>query len=148
MIQFKRILHPTDFSDSGTAALRAACGMAAKFAADLHLLHVIQDVTLLAPYGAAEAYLPAEWREEIREQVEASLAKLPDPAWEQGTATIRAVSEGVPHHEIARYAGDNGIDLIVMGTHGRTGMPHMLMGSVAEKVVREAPCAVMTVRPD
>ncbi len=148
MIEFKRILHPTDFSDAGNSALRAACGMADQFGAELHLLHVIQDVSVIASYGAAEAYLPTEWREEAREQAEKTLQDLPDSSWPAGTKVVHSMAEGSPFYEILEYAKENDIDLIVMGTHGRTGLPHMLMGSVAEKVVREAQCAVLTIRPE
>jgi nucleotide-binding universal stress UspA family protein len=147
MIEFKRILHPTDFSDSGSAALSAACELATRFGAELHLLHVVQDVASIAAYGIAETYLPPEWREEIRQQAEKALQKLPPPALAGSLKIVRAIAEGGPYFEIVEYAKQRAIDLIVMGTHGRTGLPHVFLGSVAERVVREAPCAVLTIRP-
>lgn len=147
MIEFKRILHPTDFSASSQRSLATACELARKFGAEVHLLHVVQDVAAIAAYGVAEAYLPVEWRNEVKAQAEKSLQEVPDAATGAGVRFVRAIAEGSPYYEIIEYARQNAIDLIVMGTHGRTGVPHLLMGSVAEKVVREAPCAVLTVRP-
>lgn len=146
MIEFKRVLHPTDFSDASTAALATACGMAEKFGAELHLLHVIQDMTAIAPYGAAEAYLPVEWHAEARLLAEKSLNDLPSADC-KAAKVVRTITEGSPYFEIIEYAKTNAIDLIVMGTHGRTGLPHMLLGSVAEKVIRSVTAVCMTVRP-
>lgn len=146
MITIKRVLHPTDFSDASSAALAAACGMTEKFGAELHLLHVIQDMTAIAPYGAAEAYLPVEWHAEARQLAEKTLSALPGPNC-QAAKIVRTITEGSPYFEILEYCKTNAIDLIVMGTHGRSGLPHLLLGSVAEKVIRAAPAICMTVRP-
>lgn len=146
MIDIKRVLHPTDFSNASSAALAVACGMADKFGAELHLLHVIQDMTAIAPYGAAEAYLPVEWHAEARQLAEKTLDALPIAA-APGTRVVRTITEGSPYFEILEYCKANAIDLIVMGTHGRGGLPHLLLGSVAEKVIRAAPAICMTVRP-
>lgn len=146
MVNIKRVLHPTDFSDASSAALAVACSMADKFGAELHLLHVIQDMTAIAPYGAAEAYLPVEWHAEARQLAETTLNKLAVGV-NQGTRVVRTITEGSPYFEILEYSKSNAIDLIVMGTHGRGGLPHLLLGSVAEKVIRAAPAICMTVRP-
>ncbi len=82
------------------------------------------------------------FKEGLRRKLEA----LPDAAWAEKISTVREMRTGHPFVEIIRYAKENSIDLIVMGTHGRTGIPHLLLGSVAEKVVRKAPCSVLTVR--
>ncbi|MCP5145520.1 MAG: universal stress protein [Gammaproteobacteria bacterium] len=147
MLEFKRILYPTDFSPSGNRALGIACELARRFGAELHVMHVVQDIAAIAAYGVTEAYLPVEWRKEVKAQAEKSLLEVPDAAVGAGVNVVRVVAEGAPYYEILNYAKEQGVDLIVMGTHGRTGLPHMLMGSVAERVVREAPCAVMTIRP-
>jgi nucleotide-binding universal stress UspA family protein len=147
MIEFKRILHPTDFSDSGSPSLSAACELASRFGAELHVLHVVQDVASIAAYGVAEAYLPPEWRTEIREQAEQSLQNVPPAELAGNMKIVRAIAEGSPYFEVVEYARQHAIDLIVMGTHGRTGIPHIFLGSVAERVVREAPCAVLVIRP-
>lgn len=144
MIEMRKILVPMDFSECSDAALKYARALCEAFGASLHLLHVVQD-----PYTqpwAAEAF-PAplgemlqQWQEQARTRLGSLLAE-PDRA----AATIATVV-GSPFYEIIRYAGEQEIDLIVIGTHGRGPVAHMLLGSVAEKVVRKAPCPVLTVR--
>ena len=85
---------------------------------------------------------------ESRAAAEKSLAGVLDPTWAAGRTVIHAVVEGSPKSEIIQYARMHDIDLIVLATHGRTGLPHVIMGSVAETVVRTAPCPVLTVRPE
>jgi nucleotide-binding universal stress UspA family protein len=144
MIALKRILVPTDFSDCSDAALKYGRALCQAFDAKLHLLHVIQD-----PYTqpwAAEAF-PAplgEMLEQWQEQARQRLATLL-PEADRAGATIATVV-GSPFYEIVRYATEQQIDLIVLGTHGRGPLSHMLLGSVTEKVVRKAPCPVLTVR--
>jgi nucleotide-binding universal stress UspA family protein len=143
MITLKRILVPTDFSECSEAAVKYARAFAEAFGGSLHVLHVIQD-----PYTqpwAAEAFpaplaeMLVEWQDQARKRLTASL-----PEAEQKTAVI-ATTVGSPFYEIVRYASEQEIDLIVIGTHGRGALGHMLLGSVAEKVVRKAPCPVLTV---
>jgi nucleotide-binding universal stress UspA family protein len=147
MVQIRRILLPTDFSTAGAPATEYACSLAEKYGAELHLLHVIPDaLPIIVPeYGSAV------WTEELIEQAEAaaqkSLEKLPPPGRGARFDVIRATRRGIAHAEITRYARENDVDLIVMGTHGRTGLMHVLLGSIAERTVRLAPCAVLTVRP-
>jgi nucleotide-binding universal stress UspA family protein len=144
MIAVKKILVPTDFSECSAAAVNYGRAMASVFGATLHLLHVVQD-----PYTqpwAAEAF-PAplgDLLEQWEQQAEARL-KEQIPVAELGSAVIATVI-GSPFYEIIRYADEQKIDLIVIGTHGRGPLGHMLLGSVAEKVVRKAPCPVLTVR--
>lgn len=144
MLTVKRILVPTDFSDCSDAALQYGRGMAETFGSTLHLLHVVQD-----PYTqpwAAEAFpaplgdMLTQWQEQARARLRELL-----PQAERGAAMI-AVEVGSPFQEIVRYADAQRIDLIVIGTHGRGLIGHVLLGSVAEKVVRRAPCPVLTVR--
>ena len=85
---------------------------------------------------------------ESRAAAEKALAGVLDPKWSAGRTVIQAVVEGSPKVEIIRYARKQNIDLIVLSTHGRTGLAHVIMGSVAETVVRTAPCPVLTVRPE
>jgi universal stress protein A len=144
MMAIRKILVPTDFSDCSEAALEYGRRMAEAFGASLHLLHVVQD-----PYTqpwAAEAFpaplgdLLAEWEVQARNRMVSSLSEA-----ERASVTI-ATQIGSPFLEIVRYAQEQQIDLIVIGTHGRGPIGHMLLGSVAEKVVRKAPCPVLTVR--
>ncbi|MBT8446370.1 MAG: universal stress protein [Gammaproteobacteria bacterium] len=143
MFDVKRILHPTDFSDCSARAFAAACDVAVKYGAELHLLHVVSYSAMGSAYAPVEGAVVTDWLAEAREQVERKLGELVAPA---GVEVERAIAEGVPSVEIERYCGDNDIDLAVVGTHGRSGLPHLVIGSVAERLVRQAPCAVMTIK--
>ncbi|NIP86691.1 MAG: universal stress protein [Planctomycetales bacterium] len=147
MIRLQRILLPTDFSDHAGEALKYACAFTEQFAAELHLLHVLETHPSAAPhFGMGLALAPQV--EESRTEVDQALEKLLDPEWATGRQIVRATATGPPFIGIVRYARQQEIDMIVLGTHGRSGLPHVLMGSVAERVVRKAPCPVLTVRPE
>ena len=146
MLSIKSVLVPTDFSDASEAALNYGKSMAEAFGASLHLVHVMED--LLAHAWAAEVYVASapNLREEIERESRLRLeTMLPEADRERMHARV-ALLAGSPFIEIIRYAKANDIDLIVMGTHGRGPIAHMLLGSVAEKVVRKSPCPVLTVR--
>ncbi len=146
MIQIQKILVPTDFSPHSDIALRYACEFASSFGAELHLLHVIED--LISEYDGI-ASIPGDYRSQIRAEAERRIASLLSTGWDNGKAVVRKTHAGTPFLEILRYAQDNSIDLIVLGTHGRSALSHAIMGSVAEKVVRHARVPVLTVRhPD
>lgn len=142
MLHLNNILHPTDYSDQSEYAFRLACSLARDHTATLTVLHV---VTTLGPENVTvgeavsqlepEAYLQKLWAD-LR-QIKAS-----DPA----IPVHHRLAEGEPGAEIVRAAKDVGAALIVMGTHGRTGLKRLLMGSVAEQVMRNAHCPVLTVR--
>jgi nucleotide-binding universal stress UspA family protein len=138
MVAMKRILVPTDFSETSDAALKYGIGLAQAFSARLYLLHVPKSGVNF------EADFPmVQFETAPQERLETLVS-------EQEARELRpeyALRIGAPSDQIVRYAGDRDIDLIVMGTHGRSGMPHMVLGSVAEKVLRAAPCPVLTVRP-
>lgn len=147
-IALERILVPTDFSHTAEVALRYGSALTNALQATLHLIHVIENVNPTGGRVAGERYAPPpagliEGMElEMREQLKAALAAVqPQPL-----KFTLAVREGSPFVEIVRYARDNNIDLIVMGTHGRGAVAHMLLGSVADNVIRRAPCPVLTVR--
>ena len=145
-IRIQRILLPTDFSNYSAAATKYACELATKFDAELHLLHTLETQLSSTP-GFAMGLALQQWVSESRAAAEKSLAGVLDPKWSTGRTVIQAVVEGSPKTEIIQYARNQNIDLIVLATHGRTGLPHVIMGSVAETVVRTAPCPVLTVRP-
>jgi nucleotide-binding universal stress UspA family protein len=147
MISLKRILFPTDFSEAAKPAQKYAIALAEQFHAELHVLYVLQDVALVMPEPGSFMTMPGLNLDEIQESAERALATIIDPQWPQ-EKVIRATRRGAPYDEIVRYAAENQIDLIVLGTHGRSGIPHILLGSVAEKVVRRAGCPVLTVRPE
>jgi nucleotide-binding universal stress UspA family protein len=146
MIQLRRILLPTDFSDFSAAARKYACAFADQFQAELHVLHVIQDLAPLAPEPGVVIPPQHDFLKELEQNAHAMLERVLDPEWAAGKTVVRAVRQGPPHLEIVRYAKESVTDLIVIGTHGRTGLAHVFMGSVVEKVLRKSPCPVLTVR--
>ena len=149
MINLKRILVPTDFSDYSQTALKYGCELANRFDATLHIIHAVEEFRALTPDSGM--LLAPDYMQQLTQAAERELQKLPDPDWFSGgeARTVRSVQQGSPFLEVIRYAKENEIDLIVIGTHGRTGLTHVLLGSVAEKVVRKAPCPVLTVNhPD
>lgn len=146
-IRIQRILLPTDFSKYAATATKYACELAAKFDAELHLLHTIEILPAYMPELATGLDFSATVNA-LKADADKSLTNLLDPQWAAGRKVIHAVIEGSPKVEIFRYAKQHSIDLIVLATHGRTGLVHVIMGSVAENVVRNAPCPVLTVRSE
>jgi nucleotide-binding universal stress UspA family protein len=147
MIQLQRILIPIDFSDHSRHALRYGCAFAEKFGAELHLLNVVEDYYPMVPEAGLMLPDKGEFLAGARAAAERELAKLPDAPAAKGARVVRSAVVGTPYVEIVRYARQHAIDLIVVGSHGRSGLAHVLMGSVAERVVRKASCPVLTVRP-
>lgn len=149
MINLKRILVTTDFSEFSEPAVVYGCAIAEKFDSELHLLHVCPDAAMLVPdvngLGAAGLIDQAQ---AIAKSAADHLQKLPPENCRAGSTIIRETKIGSPFYEIIQYAKEHDVDLIVIGTHGRSGLVHLLMGSVAENVVRKAPCPVLTVKPD
>jgi nucleotide-binding universal stress UspA family protein len=146
MIALTSVLVPTDFSDASETALLYAKAFARAFGASLHVLHVVQEPFsqpwAVEAHGFALATMQEDWMREAKARIQTILA--PD---EPGTYRAELVTVlGHPVVEILDYAASHAIDLIVMGTHGRGPLGHMLMGSVAERIVRKAPCPVLTVR--
>ena len=146
MIDLHRILIPTDFSKHSHNALTYAAAFAEKFQAELYLLHVVQDLALFIPDAVTAAPPVAPPVEQITAAARAALDEAVCQAPLQGLTVHPEVREGTPFYEIVTFAKEKDIDLIIMGTHGRGGLAHVLLGSVAEKVVRKAPCPVLTVR--
>jgi nucleotide-binding universal stress UspA family protein len=146
MASYSRILIPVDFSDHSREAVRQACDLARRFDAEIHLLHVLDSWP--APAQVASEFRPQmyDMLAEQRALATQSLANLPG-ADLGPKPVVREMRTGRAVPEILKYADENHIDLIVLGTHGRTGVVHWLMGSVAEKVVQYAHCPVLVVRP-
>lgn len=138
MINIKNILIPTDLSDYAGYALNYAREFASTYGADLHLLHVL-DLHWLGS-GAVIANALPQYQQDKQDQLNAIKSKI------EGVDVKATVASGVPHVAIVRYARAHDIDLLVLATHGRTGISHALIGSVAEKVVQMAPCPVLTVK--
>jgi universal stress protein A len=146
MIDIKNILVATDFSEASDAALNYGRALARHFNACLHLLHVVQDVSAQAfgdGYIATMPEIQTEVEDAARKQLAALLIDNDDKPLRSRSVLMRS---GIPAAAIVDYAKESGIDIIVMGTHGRGAFAHLLMGSVAERVVRTAPCPVLTVR--
>lgn len=143
----QRILFPTDFSDHSKAAETTACQLADLFGAELHVLHVLHDLFLTMPQTAAALLIPPQALEDVIQSAESEIQKVP-AGWSGRHAVVRAVRIGSVYETIVQYARDNAVDLIVIGTHGRTGLRHVLLGSVAERVVRHADCSVLAVRSE
>lgn len=142
---FSRILMPTDFSAGSEAAWRAAQRLAGALGAELVLLHVFVETPLFfeGPFAGErvrEVYASA------RAWVQEQLDKWAADARATGRTVRAALRTGVPYQEIVAAARDEGADLVVLGTHGRGGLDRALLGSVADRVIRTAPCPVMTIR--
>jgi len=149
MIKLDRILVPTDFSDYSSPALKYGCAIAARFDSELHLLHVVPDPAMLVPEAAAFSVESMQAQTDaLKQEAQNSLTSLPADGWSDGKPIVREVRIGAAFLEIIDYAREKDIDLIVIGTHGRSGLMHVLMGSVAERIVRKAPCPVLTVKPE
>ena len=147
MSTIKKILCPTDLSDECRPALAMACEWAKRFGAELHLVHVVDGLTNPYPYLGPPFNEAAAWETMIRQKAHAALDACPLPAGFESLKIVRELRSGSPIVNIVEYAKATGTDLIVMGTHGRSGLSHLLLGSVAENVVRRATCSVLTVRP-
>jgi nucleotide-binding universal stress UspA family protein len=145
-INLRRILCPVDFSTHSDHAMRYAAALAGKFGSELTLLHVVAPVVAALPGEAALQDLVQANTEEIEAACRERLDKMVGELAAQGMNVACRVLNGVPYLEIIRYAQESETDLIVLGTHGRTGIAQLLIGSVAERVVRKAPCPVLTIK--
>lgn len=147
MIRIQRILFPYDFSELSLHGLRYARSFAEAFEAELHVQHVLDEAFQYwmamgpnsVPVGPPPEELLAASQKEMAKFVEQHLSEVAFPVKTE-------VCIGRPFMEIVRYAREHEIDLIVLGTHGRGGLKQVLLGSVAERVVRKAPCPVLTIR--
>ncbi|MCS7166712.1 MAG: universal stress protein [Gemmatales bacterium] len=139
MQNLRTILHPTDFSEPAKAAWQTACALARFYGARLVALHVVFPLT-----AAYTEVIPTEAIEQQIASGRQALEQL-EPT-EAGLAVEKRLETGDPVEMILRVAGELPADLIVMGSHGRTGLARLLMGSVAEQVVRKAPCPVLVVK--
>jgi len=144
---WKRICCPIDFSDASRAALEVAADLARRGGAELVLLHSYPVPGYTFPDGSvvASPKMMQELAEQAQRHLEEWRASAAKIAGEGRVAVEKVVGE--PAAEIVAFAKANRVDLLVLGTHGRSGLEHALMGSIAERVVRKAHCPVLTVRP-
>jgi nucleotide-binding universal stress UspA family protein len=147
MITLKQILVATDFSEPSDAALAYGRELAIRFNATLHVLHAAQNV-YINTFGAENyAAIAPDLQRQIEEDASRRLGELLIDSDKSGPNAISAIMTAAsPAFAIVDYAKDHDIDIIVMGTHGRGALAQLVMGSVAERVVRLAPCPVLTVR--
>jgi nucleotide-binding universal stress UspA family protein len=145
-VTYSKILIPLDGSDLAEEALGAAVPLARAFGAPVILLGVL-DLTAGMYDVYSEAFSPVDLRAQLETFLEAALARAQAVVEREGLSASHTLRVGVPPEEIAALAQEEGVDLIVMTTHGRKGLSHVLLGSVAERVIRTAPCPVLVVRP-
>jgi len=140
----QRFLVPLDFSEYANQALDYAINLASKLGARLTLLHVIQSL----PLGGVDmgVTLPYTYIQDLEAEIMENMHACLERVTAAGLEGEIVVVHGVPFHEIIETAKTQQVALIIMGTHGRTGFQHVLLGSVAEKVVRLAPCPVLVAR--
>lgn len=142
MIAIKKLLFPTDFSTFAEYALGYAVAMAQEFNATLYMLYVEEILPYIPGDPERKFPDPSIVEQRAKDQMQSSIEK-------QSATTVqvkRFVARGIPADEIVEFAKSEGVDLIVMATHGRTGLKHMLLGSTTEKVVRKASCPVLSIR--
>lgn len=149
MTPVKIILVPTDFSPASARALRYACNLADATGASLHIIHVMDNLSVPTPVlGYYAPPPPAEWLEGLDRCARAELESQLTPEQKVKYCARFVVRMGPPAREILDYLDDEeAIDLVVMATAGRGGVARLMMGSVADKIVRSAPCPVLTIHP-
>jgi nucleotide-binding universal stress UspA family protein len=146
MSRLRRILHPTDFSPASRAAFKRAVAMAKADRAQLLLVHVLAPPLPIAGEGYISPNVYDDLENSARKYAQTHLSALQATARKAGVKAVTLSLEGVVHEEIARAAKSKKADLIVIGTHGRTGLAEFFLGSVASRVAAAASCPVMTVR--
>jgi len=152
MLPFRRIVVPTDFSETSLSGFSAAVEIARHFRAELVLFHVLPveaalwDVPPYADFGLT-ALPPAEFGERARSEAMRRLERIASEPRPDGPKIRCLVGRGEPAREIAKLAGGEPADLVVMATHGWTGWRHLVFGSVAEKTLRECRCPVLSIHP-
>lgn len=146
MIRLARILYPTDFSDLSLVALKYAKSFAEQYKARLHCLHVVDEAYQYWMTMGPEGVPMGPDMHQMLDIAERQMKEFVSEHLEDHPRIITRVITGKPFVEIIRYAREEDIDMIVIATHGRSGLKYVMLGSVAERVVRKAPCPVLTVR--
>lgn len=146
-IGLKKILVPIDFSDNSKKALRYAIPFAQQFNASLILAYIIEPTIYPSDFGFGQIGFP-DVEKELQEKALSEMATLKDSLVPQGIRTATLVGTGIPFVEITQFAKEHDVDIIIVATHGMTGVEHILFGSTAEKIIRKAPCPVLVVRSE
>ncbi len=147
MIEFKKILCSTDFSEPSLSSLDAASDLARRYSGQLILVHVVEPIpTAAVPIGDHSGFNVAVHQRVLKENAENSIRELVEQRLPSELPVKTVIAEGDPANQIVRVAATEEVDLIVIATHGRTGWRHVIYGSVAERVVRLAGPAVLTIR--
>lgn len=141
-----RILVPIDFSEHSKKALQYAISFAGKFRSELILVYVVEPTIYPADFSFGQVAVPSI-ENELRERGKAELNNLANALVGESTPVKTIVRTGKPYLEIIKTAAEEGIDIIIIATHGHSGVEHLLFGGTTEKVVRKAPCPVLIVRP-
>lgn len=145
MEQIKKILVPIDFSDYSKNALKYATQFAKQFNAKIYLIYVVEPMIYPADFSMGQVAIPST-DIDLHSRAEEELTKLSKDIVSGNLQVEILIKTGKPFVEIIETASANDIDLIIIATHGHTGVEHLLFGSTAEKVVRKAPCPVLTLR--
>ena len=145
-VEIKKILMPTDFSKYSDHAMQYAASLAKDFGAELFILHVVPEGDLRSMYDYPADFPLEQILNDQKKVAEQRFEEIVAEEAKRGITVTPLVYMGKAYEEIIQTAKSHDVDLIVMGTHGRTGLAHVLLGSVAEKVVRLAPCPVLTVK--
>lgn len=147
-MQIRTILVPTDFSECGNYALSYAASLARTFGASIICVHVIEPMVPTVGYSGMTEPLPiADITDQLEDSAGRELPKIAERKEYAGLKTEEVIVHGEAAAEIVRVAKDKNVDLIVVSSHGRTGLGRILFGSTAEAVVRHAPCPVLVVKP-
>ncbi|MDA8079127.1 MAG: universal stress protein [Nitrospiraceae bacterium] len=144
-MKIERILFATDFSEGSDHALPYAVDMARQYNSKLYLVHVIYDVAKTAGWYVPHVSIDEIYRD-MERSARAELEKIYIDEMRGFKDIEHVVLKGIPYEEITRFAAEQQVDLIILGTHGRKGIDRMLFGSTAEQVVRTSPCPVLSVR--
>lgn len=146
MLKVEKILCPTDFSEPSFAALAVAVELARHFGAEIIVMHVLTPIPVVEMPALHTGFNVAQYQERLQENLRQALDEV-IAVRIGGTVTARGLLVvGHPATDIVRVSHDEAVDLIVLSTHGRSGVGHLLFGSVAERVVRSASCPVLTIR--
>lgn len=150
MFKIKNILLPTDLSATSLTAADYAMELAAQYKAKIHLLHVLEKtppILAIRSLDLSQEKILKSFEEEGRKSLESAVKKI-KKGKSDGIDIEPILKKGNDHEEIVKYSKEHKIDLIVIATHGRTGLLHTLLGSVAEKVIRYAKCPVLVITPN